>query len=451
MLQARVRSLDEAAGGLRSQLREALKDKARLETQASLLRQELAATRLAASEHADAALGFDGRYDGRYDGRVPGTPGGGGGSQSEMVSQLQSKLTKLTAALGERTAECEGLKLQLSGGGLVQTLQTKLASAEGDIKRLVAEREKLMEISNMLRADLNRALSESYVAPSAAAASERAEREVASRYEHKLSEIEGAMRELVGQNRTLKEELRRWTADAEASAGSGWVGGYDGGYGDGWGGAGASHEQPYYPPPPPPLPPSSSSVAAASRRFYFDGHRGEAETPAARAAAADAPPSAHLGLPSSPPEQGAACGGGGGAGAGAGVGTNATPSAGAAGYSGYNRGPPSADRALQRAAARRATPDEPSSARVRAKLDEARSSLQLSGSKAPQLERPGPAASASERATSSQTRARLQDIQRKRAELLKKRQLVRNYNIRGDASGGGEDEGEAEGEQGEDN
>ena len=447
MLQARVRSLDEAAGGLRSQLREALKDKARLETQASLLRQELAATRLAASEHADAALG----YDGRYDGRVPGTPGGGGGSQSEMVSQLQSKLTKLTSALGERTAECEGLKLQLSGGGLVQTLQTKLASAEGDIKRLVAEREKLMEISNMLRADLNRVLSESYVAPSAATASERAEREVASRYEHKLSEIEGAMRELVGQNRTLKEELRRWTADAEASAGSGWGGGYDGGYGGGWGGASASHEQPYYPPPPPPLPPSSSSVAAASRRFYFDGHRGEAETPAARACAADAPPSAHLCLPSSPPEEWAACGGGGGAGAGAGVGTSATPSAGAAGYSGHNRGPPSADRALQRAAARRATPDEPSTARVRAKLDEARSSLQLSGSKAPQLERPGPAASASERATSSQTRARLQDIQRKRAELLKKRQLVRNYNDRGDASGGGEDEGEAEGELGEDN
>lgn len=54
-------------------------------------------------------------------------------------------------------------------------------SLVGDISRLVAEREKLMEISNMLRADLNKVLSESYVAPSAAAAVERAEREVASR------------------------------------------------------------------------------------------------------------------------------------------------------------------------------------------------------------------------------------------------------------------------------
>jgi hypothetical protein len=99
----------------------------------------------------------------------------------------------------------------------------------------------------------------------------------------------------------------------------------------------------------------------------------------------------------------------------------------------------------------RAKLDEARSSLQLTKLDEARSSLQLSGSEAPQLERPGPAASASERATSSQTRARLQDIQRKRAELLKKRQLVRNYNNRGDASGGGEDEGEAEGEQGEDN
>ena len=43
--------------------------------------------------------------------------------------------------------------------------------------------------------------------------------------------------------------------------------------------------------------------------------------------------------------------------------------------------------------------------------------------------RPMPAAQ-SERATASQTKARLQDIQRKRAELIRKRQMVRNYNDR---------------------
>ena len=39
-----------------------------------------------------------------------------------------------------------------------------------------------------------------------------------------------------------------------------------------------------------------------------------------------------------------------------------------------------------------------------------------------------PAATQSDRATASQTKARLQDIQRKRQELIRKRQMVRNYN-----------------------
>ena len=44
--------------------------------------------------------------------------------------------------------------------------------------------------------------------------------------------------------------------------------------------------------------------------------------------------------------------------------------------------------------------------------------------------RPGVPVGQSERATASQTKARLLDIQRKRAELIRKRQLVRNYNER---------------------
>ena len=36
---------------------------------------------------------------------------------------------------------------------------------------------------------------------------------MASRYESKLGEIEAAMRELVGQNRSLKEELRLWASE----------------------------------------------------------------------------------------------------------------------------------------------------------------------------------------------------------------------------------------------
>ena len=52
--------------------------------------------------------------------------------------------------------ECEKLRTERDSGGVVRELQAKLQTAEADITRLVAEREKLMEISNMLRADLNR-------------------------------------------------------------------------------------------------------------------------------------------------------------------------------------------------------------------------------------------------------------------------------------------------------
>lgn len=341
--------------------------------------------------------------------------------------------SQVTSALGERTSECESLRLQLSGGGLVQTLQTKLATAEADLTRLVAEREKLMEISNMLRADLNRVLAESFVAPSAAAATERAEREVASRYEQKLTEIEGAMKQLVGQNRTLKEELRRWTDNAadggellpapgvprrgvDPRSAASRVSAASGGGLDGLGSIeqglllrGAT-------------PPSDAEAHGEGGGCYYsqDGYDGEGAaeatpwawrrgaSPANEDSAGGLPPPSHFYMPPTPADSTAS-------------------------------GAPSAERAFHRAAARRATAPPSSglasgstegAAKARAKLDEARSSLQLSGSKAPQHSGPppGPAALQSERATSSQTKARLQDIQRKRAELINKRQLVRNYN-----------------------
>ena len=203
MLRDRARSLEDGAAALRVQLRDTLKEKQRAEHQVSLLRTELSQARLSASANAAAALTLD-----AASGDGGGGLGGGGSAGVEVIASLQEKLTDLTSALAERTTECEALRLQRDGGGLVQTLQAKLSAAEADLSRLVAEREKLMEISNMLRADLNRVLSESFVQPNAHAAAERAEREVATRYESKLTEIESAMRELVGQNRSLKEELR---------------------------------------------------------------------------------------------------------------------------------------------------------------------------------------------------------------------------------------------------
>lgn len=103
-------------------------------------------------------------------------------SKEVMISQLQARVTEVTAQLEAKSKECETLRAEREGGGLVRELQAsdeqrggwtlhlpphhrptsllwlqaKLKTAEGDLARLVAEREKLMEISNMLRADLNR-------------------------------------------------------------------------------------------------------------------------------------------------------------------------------------------------------------------------------------------------------------------------------------------------------
>jgi hypothetical protein len=65
----------------------------------------------------------------------------------------------VTATLAERTREAEALRASVDGGEAA-ALRARLSAAEGDVARLAAEREKLMDISNMLRADLNRMLAE---------------------------------------------------------------------------------------------------------------------------------------------------------------------------------------------------------------------------------------------------------------------------------------------------
>ena len=66
-----------------------------------------------------------------------------------MREQLQRRVTDLTSQLESKAAECETMRALCDGGGLVRELQAKLGRAETDLARLVGEREKLMEISNM--------------------------------------------------------------------------------------------------------------------------------------------------------------------------------------------------------------------------------------------------------------------------------------------------------------
>ena len=411
MLRERVKQLDEQASHLRVQLRDANKERQRAELQLGNMRAELAATRLSAANSAAATSGSL-----RDDAEANGD--GSGGGATAALQAMQEKLTEVTATLAERTSECEALRLQRDGGGLVQTLQAKLGAAEQDLSRLVAEREKLMEISNMLRADLNRVLSESFVQPSATAAVERAEREVASRYETKLTEIEAAMRELIGQNKSLKEELRRWTSEGTELANT-----------------------------------------AAEMRTSRSTTRREAREFLSRATPATAGGGVfsggisgirglgmmehgliHSGLPAAssetPPRPMFAWGEGGGEDGGDdddlddddGEDVAEAPTGGPGESSSLAR--PSAERALKRASERRsdgsgagsrpATADAAmeggggSRARARAKLDEAKSSLVVSGSGAPMsAARTGmPAATQSDRATASQPMIRWRGSER---------------------------------------
>ena len=322
------------------------------------------------------------------------TRGGDGAAASggsvALVSQLQARLTQLTQQLADRTREAEEARVRSEGGGLLTQLQRKLATAEADVARLMVEREKLMEISNMLRADLHRATANALL-PAAdggagAGAAElraRAEREVASRYETKLGEIEASMRELVAQNAALKTELRKWTEHTEAEVDRR-----------------STIRRPARPveyggPP--------SSAGCFSRRAVDFAEEEaalltRAEQHAASAAAGSEPSSAEprAGLALSPEDDARWLQDGG--------------------------GDDDDDDAAVRWAAPRGAEADPARHRARAKLEEAK--LSLAGSSAAISERQP----RHERGTSSQTKARLMEIQKKRSELMRKRQGVRNYN-----------------------
>ena len=338
------------------------------------------------------------------------TRGGDGASASggsaALVSQLQARLTQLTQQLADRTREAEEARVRSEGGGLLTQLQSKLATAEADVARLMVEREKLMEMSNMLRADLHRATANALLPAAdggagagAAEVRARAEREVASRYETKLGEIEASMRELVAQNAALKVELRKWTEHTEAEVERR-----------------STIRRPARPmehggPPSSAQyggPPSTEARSGFSRRAVDFAEEEaalltRAEQHAASAAAAGEDDvgrglSRRAGLALSPEDD-----------------------ARWLHDSGGGSGGDDEDAAARWAAPRGAEAD-PARHRARAKLEEAK--LSLAGSSAAISERQP----RHERGTSSQTKARLMEIQKKRSELMRKRQGVRNYN-----------------------
>ena len=148
LLRARVRLLEEGAATLREQLRDAAAQAAAVGGVGAIsdggggaigalaardgeiaslrqqlqLAQQLSAARAAATPEAALAAAA------------------AAGPSSSLVAQLQSRISELTQKLADKTRECEALRAQADGGGLVRELQSRLGASEADLQVLARPR-----------------------------------------------------------------------------------------------------------------------------------------------------------------------------------------------------------------------------------------------------------------------------------------------------------------------
>ena len=91
-------------------------------------------------------------------------------------------------------------------------LRIKLDGATNDLKRLMDEREKLLEISNNLKAELKHAQSSTVSQTTVTQAVAEAEKQTSEKYEVKIQSIESKLAELAAHNKALTGELSKWSA-----------------------------------------------------------------------------------------------------------------------------------------------------------------------------------------------------------------------------------------------
>ncbi len=102
-------------------------------------------------------------------------------------------------------------------------LRSKLNQADVDLDRLLKEREKLMDISNQLRADLEHVVSTAATTSPTdiAEAVRRTEEETSHKYEQKIQSIESRLRDLAAHNKALTAELSsQWGGSRESREGA---------------------------------------------------------------------------------------------------------------------------------------------------------------------------------------------------------------------------------------
>eukprot|EP00736_Rhodelphis_marinus_P010995 Rmarinus@m.14660 len=380
-------------------------------------------------------------------------------TQREIVVEMQSTIDTLQQELDERTQQLATARnltrekekqLQSTKNNLAY----KLEEAESEVERLRQERDKLMDISNAMKAELSREVDDAMNDPLYSTLVKQAERDVVNRYERRIAEIESAMQDLVRENRQLRSALHTATTLHASYGGDSTAGpsNYQVPVGGAGFGTNLAEET------------SEPFAAAPTLRPQETTHQPTSSSPdfATRAAIAT------NGVPSHPTTSTTAA---------------TTTAASAVGQSGVSQParvlaprpvsasarastppPPAAQpqsvypstarahadplpngtasgRSVSASRERLAQASSPNrlrevqqlrSQRTRSKLDEVRRSIELSGQAASMLEHP-PVISQSRRGTASQQSVRRNAnaaAPRKRTDLALRRQGIRNYNIR---------------------
>ncbi|CAM9603172.1 unnamed protein product, partial [Ascophyllum nodosum] len=148
-------------------------------------------------------------------------PSGMRGNSREREQRLLEENEELRSELSgtRRRLEREGSPALVELEDHLARLKARCADLEGEVERLAAERDKLMDIGNSLRAELNRALSNSFQREGGAPAEarikdavSRAQREARLKYQAKyrsrVAEVEAAFAQLAAENRRLKAKGR---------------------------------------------------------------------------------------------------------------------------------------------------------------------------------------------------------------------------------------------------
>lgn len=171
-------------------------------------------------------------------------------SSDQTTAELKTELVKVQEELTRVRAQAQGLRQELestqtllaqarktieqtaTGGpttsenrpaSLIEAeigeLKDKLAHAHEDIERLMVDRNKLMETSNQLRAQVSKSQGQAQLPPAQVQqVIEHTRAELSRQYERQLSDLSTTLKEIKSHNKALKRELKHSALSRRASS-----------------------------------------------------------------------------------------------------------------------------------------------------------------------------------------------------------------------------------------